>query len=304
MAETRFLVSGGDFRQDEGCLWFVTFHQEHGLRLEQELWIPHPDPALAVRGKGITGLVVEQNTAWACFSNCIVRISLPEAEILEVINDPGFNDLHQLAKTRNELIVANTGNETVDNICLEDSSISRIDLLGGELRARRPKRSRIEDTEPRLHHIVSAICDKSGQLLVGLGRQSRILNIDRWEWVGPRFPAPLHDVCCYAEGEVWCTTVDGHVHRISQGELARSWDLREHQPTVGWARGLAVTTLGLLVGTTAIRESNRDYYRMVSGLGVDRAGACLTWIPLQDGKSFCLHIPESEHRKVFSVVEI
>jgi len=165
----------------------------------------------------------------------------------------------------------------------------------------RPLRSQTQDTEPRLHHVVSAARAPAGELLIGLGRQARILNATSWEWVGPRFTAPVHDVLSYKEGTVWCTSVDGGVHCVETNGTVRSRALHDYLRAVGWTRGLAVTNQGVLVGTTAIRATNRDYYRMLSGSVADQVGSSLTWIPHDGSPVSTLPLPDAPHRKVFSI---
>ena len=85
-------------------------------------------------------------------------------------------------------------------------------------------------------------------------RQQRILNLTKWEWIGSKYSSPVHDVE-FIDGKIWFTTVGG---LISNSE--ETWDLSDYQSEIGWTRGLAVTDEGMYVGTTAIRESNHDYY--------------------------------------------
>ena len=221
----------------------------------------------------------------------MVRIELETGRVVESIRDPVFNDLHQLHPSPDGLVLANTGNESADLIDLRGRSIDRLDLLGPVLRVRRPSRSQREDTKPHLHHLSSACFDDSGALLLGLGRQARILDAARWAWIGPRFEAPLHDLCCDKQGGIWCTTVDGTVHQLPVDGSHRRWSLAAHQEVVGWTRGLAITPTGLLVGTTAVRDSNRDYFRSLTRSRVGRVDACLNWIPFDGGPSAVLELP-------------
>ena len=113
---------------------------------------------MAVRGKGITGLYVKEEYAWACFSNVVVKVSVADSAVVEVFKDDSFSDLHQLEYHSDKVFVANTGNESVDIISPIDRSIERIDFLG-ELRATRPNTSQTKDTKPHLHHIFKRLCE-------------------------------------------------------------------------------------------------------------------------------------------------
>ena len=47
-------------------------------------------------------------------------------------------------------------------------------------------------------------------------------------------------------------------------QLRNHLELADYQSEIGWTRGLAVTHEGMFVGTTAIRESNHDYYKIIT----------------------------------------
>jgi hypothetical protein len=298
-----FLVSGGDFRRTDGCLSFVDLDVGSGrLTLKREIWIKHPRPDLAVPGKGITGLCVDRDTAWACFSNLIACIRLPDAMVIDLIENEGFNDLHQMELYGSELLVANTGNESVDTVSLHNRTVARLDLLGTDLRALRKSHSQVANTEPHLHHVSSVAKNADGDLIVGLGRQARILNTTTWSWVGPRMHAPIHDVQVDSDGATWCTTVDGVVHRIN--ERMESWQICDARGDAGWTRGLALCDEGMLVGMTAIRDSNRDYYRMITRSNTSQADACLVWSAYGNGASAILGFPGGSFRKLFTVCRL
>lgn len=297
-----FVVSGGDFRRVDGCLSYVDLDDVTGqLTLRGESWIRHPQADLAVVGKGITGMCLDGEDAWVCFSNLIARVRLPEGVVLDLIEDEAFNDLHQLTRVHGGLLLANTGHESVDFISLPDKAIRRIDLLGTDLRSWRPARAQHEDTKPHLHHAASACLNKDGELVVGLGRQARVLNVTRWEWVSPHLQAGLHDAHYTHDGALWCTTVGGEVHRLDADGGQQTWHLGHYVDHVGWTRGLAVTDEGFLVGQTAIRESNRDYYRALVRAEVGNADARLVWVPSRGGQPQSLILPDPRHRKVFSI---
>ena len=221
--------------------------------------------------------------------------------MLELIEDEAFNDLHQLTKIEEGLLLANTGNESIDFISLPDTTIRRMDLLSSDLRALRPSRTQSEDIKPHLHHVASACLNSDGEVIVGLGRQARILNATRWEWIGPWLHAGLHDVHYTSDGALWCTTIDGQVHRLGEDGDHRTWQVGLYQDRVGWTRGLALTAGGMLVGTTALRESNRDYYQAMARSRGSTADACLAWIPFEKGQSAVIGFAGSGSRKVFSI---
>jgi len=291
----RILVSGGVFDQHYGILSVIS-HSSDGMEIESEHIIEHPIKEISVMGKGITGMALDGDYVWACFSNLIVKISLDDFSIQDMIENEYFNDLHSIEIHNNHLYIANTGNESVDIINLETRKLERIDLLGEGMRKRRPLYPQDQDTKPHLHHVSSVTVDDEGDLIIGLVRQQRILNLGKWEWLGGKHSSPVHDVESI-NGKIWFTTVGG---TISNSE--ESWNLADYQSELGWTRGLAVTDEGMYVGTTAIRESNQDYYKVITDSSTERIGAKICYIPFnENSETFELEVPNAGKRKVFSI---
>ena len=289
------LVSGGFFDQTLGLLTVIQKTDE-GMKIVSDNMIQHPKQEIAVRGKGITGIALDGDCVWACFSNVIVKISLDDFSIQDVIENEYFNDLHSIEIHNNHLYIANTGNESVDIINLETRELERIDLLGEAMRKVRPLYSQDQDTKPHLHHVSSVTIDEEGDVIIGLVRQQRILNLGKWEWLGGKHSSPVHDVE-YIDGKIWFTTVGGTISN-SEG----FWNLADYQSELGWTRGLAVTDEGMYVGTTAIRESNHDYYKVITDSPTERTGAKICYIPFnKNSETFELEIPNAGNRKVFSI---
>ncbi|MDC0556577.1 hypothetical protein OAO34_02195 [Candidatus Poseidoniaceae archaeon] len=292
------LVSGGFFDQTLGLLTVIEKTTE-GLVVVSDKEIQHPKPEIAVLGKGITGIAIDGDYVWACFSNVIVKISLDDFSIQDMIENEYFNDLHSIEIRHNHLYIANTGNESVDIINLETRELVRFDLLGEGMRKLRPLYSQDQDTKPHLHHISSVTIDEEGDVIIGLVRQQRILNLGKWEWIGGKHSSPVHDVE-YIDGKIWFTTVGG---TISNSE--EFWNLADYQSELGWTRGLAVTDEGMYVGTTAIRESNQDYYKVITDSPTERTGAKICYIPFnKNSETFELEVSMSETRKIFSIQQL
>ena len=301
-----FIIAGGDFLRTEGVLTKVGLDENRGkLELISEDWFEHPDTLLTVEGKGFTGLCLDGKSVWACFSNTIVLIDIDSKTIAKRLSDENFNDLHQIEMHGSKLYIANTGNESIDILDTKDDSIQRIDLLGSGLRSFKPDFHQHEDTKPHLHHLSSVTLNGDDELLLGLVRQSRIINLNSWNWIGPRMPGPVHDVYCDENDSIWCTSVPGQIHRFSNEGEHDIWEMKDYQEIVGWTRGLAITEQGILVGTTAIRESNADYFSSFTEQRVGQVPAMLTWIPFDRTKTHdSLLLPNPFTRKVFSVVEL
>ena len=292
---SRILVSGGFFDQTIGLLTVIEKTPE-GLVVVSDNEIEHPKPEIAVLGKGITGIAIDGDYVWACFSNIIAKVRFSDFVIVDVIEDKHFNDLHEITLHKNRLYVANTGYESVDIIDLTTKRIERIDLLGEGLRKNRSKYQQDQDSKPHLHHISSITIDDEENIILGMVRQQRILNLTKWEWIGSKYSSPVHDVE-FIDGKIWFTTVGG---LISNSE--ETWNLADYQSEIGWTRGLAVTDEGMYVGTTAIRESNHDYYKVITDSPTERTGAKISFLPLSNEDSIRTFEPHNAtNRKIFSV---
>ena len=292
---SRILVSGGFFDQTIGLLTVIE-KTAKGLVVVSDNEIEHPKPEIAVLGKGITGIAIDGDYVWACFSNIIAKVRISDFVIVDIIEDKRFNDLHEITLHKNRLYVANTGFESVDIIDLATKNIERIDLLGENIRKYRPEYQQDQDSKPHLHHISSITIDDEENIILGMVRQQRILNLTKWEWIGSKYSSPVHDVE-FIDGKIWFTTVGG---LISNSE--ETWNLSDYQSEIGWTRGLAVTDEGMYVGTTAIRESNHDYYRIITDSTTERTGAKICFISnknqdLNNG----IPLQKMENRKIFSI---
>ena len=292
---SRVLVSGGFFDQTIGLLTIIE-RTTDGLVVVSDNEIEHPKPEISVVGKGITGIAIDGDYVWACFSNIIAKIRISDFVIVDTIEDKHFNDLHEITLHNNQLYVANTGYESVDIIDLATKRIERIDLLGENIRKNRPEYTQDQDTKPHLHHISSITIDDDENIILGLVRQQRILNLTKWEWIGTKHSSPVHDVD-FIDGKIWFTTVGG---LISNSET--TWNLADYQSEIGWTRGLAVTHGGMFVGTTAIRESNHDYYKIITDSNTEKTGAKISFLNSLNGEeSITIELNDSKNRKIFSI---
>ena len=292
---SRVLVSGGFFDQTIGLLTIIE-RTTDGLVVVSDNEIEHPKPEISVVGKGITGIAIDGDYVWACFSNIIAKIRISDFVIVDTIEDKHFNDLHEITLHNNQLYVANTGYESVDIIDLATKRIERIDLLGENIRKNRPEYTQDQDTKPHLHHISSITIDDDENIILGMVRQQRILNLTKWEWIGTKHSSPVHDVD-FIDGKIWFTTVGGLI-----SNLETTWNLADYQSEIGWTRGLAVTHEGMFVGTTAIRESNHDYYKIITDSNTERTGAKISFLNSLNGEeSITIEINDSKNRKIFSI---
>ena len=109
----------------------------------------------------------------------------------------------------------------------------------------------------------------------------------------------VHDVD-FIDGKIWFTTVGG---MISNSET--TWNLADYQSEIGWTRGLAVTNEGMFVGTTAIRESNHDYYKIITDSNTEKTGAKICFISDKNHiLSSEIELRKMDSRKIFSIGNI
>lgn len=299
-----FLISGGNFNDPDGRLTLLTLDLETSqFSIDFDDRIVHPYPDIALSGKGVTGMFVQDECVWMCFSNTIVMRRLFQSSLEKVISDPNFNDLHQIEPTVDGFLIANTGNESIDRYYYNGEYINRTVFLSDELQLNRPKLSPTEDMKPHLYHISCACLNANSGRIVALCRQKRIMNLDTWTWVGPLMDSLIHDVQLVEDQSLWWTTISGEIWRsVDHSHAERVFDLKEHQSDIGWIRGLAITAEGVLVGTTAIRPSNSGYFHSQAGIEPHDTPSSVTWLPFDPSKqSLSLLMPEAENRKVFSI---
>lgn len=301
----RVIISGGDFTKTGGCLSIVEVNESaRTLVLESQFWLDHPRPHIAIVGKGITGACLASNGAWVCFSNLLAHVNLFTQQITDIIEDALFSDLHQLDLCHGQLVIANTGNESIDFVSLDQRTIHRFDLLGSTLRSQRPPVAQNRDTEPHLYHLAGATLNADGELLAAFGRHGRLMNVSNWSWIGPQMGRLVHDLQCSVDGSVWCTSVDGHIYKVNRAVKVDTWSIRDFQPSLGWTRGLTLLDQGMLVGTTAIRKGNRDYFQSQTTIAAQDAPSCITYVPYAGGAGVTLEWPQASSAKIFSIRQL
>ena len=262
----QFYVSGGHFDSLEGCIWIFSFHEEAGFTLLAERSISPPNSENLLSGKGITGLCISAGRCFASFYDRVVELDIltlapdgfPTFRVIGQFRDSDFNDLHGLRYQNGKLVVANTGNESIDTICLESRSVHRLNFLSDEMKLLNPRRGASIDTKPHLIHISDVMESQDGSLLASLVRQGRILNLTEWKWVGREYRAPLHDLF-ERDGHLFFTTVDGRIVVMQPNGTEHVHEVSKVVDDLGWVRGLLHCKQGYIVGSTAIRQSNSGY---------------------------------------------
>ena len=300
----KFLIAGGDFNETNGRLTWVSLDlNTNQFTLLKDEIVKHPNPKTAQSGKGLTGLVVDKESIWMCFSDVIISRYLHEQNFNKVIYHDDFTDLHQLEMCEKGILISNTGNESIDTLSLKDFHIEQRNFLSEELRGNRNRVCVDKDKKPHLYHISSACLNEKSELIVGFGRQNRVMNIDQWSWVSPFMKSLVHDVQMTKDHRIWWTSIDGEVYSSFKGDSKKVFDLKEHQSSVGWTRGLAITSRGVLVGTTALRDSNSGYFHSRTRLdNVENRSSCITWLPFDASEPVVMmEMPDGNTRKIFTI---
>ena len=118
MSVERFLVTGGFFDgSSEGYIGELSLRRDDDrveLAFEPRLICEPPEPKLRVVNKGFTGGSLHNGLLWLCSPNQVLGFSPSDYQLVRVIDDPGFNDLHHVLAEDHGLTVVNTGLESLD----------------------------------------------------------------------------------------------------------------------------------------------------------------------------------------------
>jgi hypothetical protein len=317
----RFLVTGGFFDgSSEGYIGELSLRSDGRrveLAFEPRLICEPPEPKLRVINKGFTGGSIHNDLLWLCSPNQVLGFSLSDFQLVRVVDNPAFNDLHHVLAEDSGLTVVNTGLESVDELDFE-GNLRRRRLLTSDARTRaRMSRSaefRTWNSHPHLMHPSHCARRDDGALLLTLVRQRRIVcsdgRDDDWGWGSPEFPGPPHDgfLARHAPSGrmcLWVTTVPGEVTACDpyDGQPIERWSLATRGAAHGWTRGLCVLEHGLLVGSTRIRASSADYFAQWNPTSADASRSAISYLPF-DGErpSVSVNVLHDRSAKVFSIL--
>lgn len=320
MSDERFVITGGFFDgTSQGYIGALTLRREAeqvSLHFEPRLVCEPPDPRLRVINKGFAGASIHGGLLWLCSANQVLAFSLDELELVRVIDDPAFNDLHHVLAEDERLWVVNTGLESLDELDHAGRLCSRR-LLTSDARTRarlaRREEFRTWDSHPHFMHANHCARRDDGALLLTFVRQRRIVCIepgrDDWDWASPEYPGPPHDgfIALHPPSGrrcLWVTTVPGEVIACdpSSGEIVERWSLAARGAALGWTRGLCVLEHGLLVGTTRIRASNAGYFSHWSEVAAERSRTAVSYVPFGAGAVVSVDVLHERSAKVFSIL--
>jgi MFS family permease len=145
---SRFIVTGGFFDDTpDGFIGQITLFRDVNGEASHMcfdlLQIVHPaDASLSLANKGLGGACWYEGNLWTCFPNQVVVFRPPSEaggrwDLIHTIDHESFNDLHHVSVAECGVIVANTGNESVDLFTFDGTLKSRVLLVDADLHRQR-----------------------------------------------------------------------------------------------------------------------------------------------------------------------
>jgi hypothetical protein len=168
------------------------------------------------------------------------------------------------------------------------------------MRTKTPEVSNDSNTKPHLHHVSTITYNHKNEMILGFFKQQRIINVDNWKQIGTMTPSPIHDLQFHNE-VLHCTTICGKIFSFT--EQTSIFDLSKYSIEIGWTRGLLISDDSFIVGTTAIRDSNSNYFNVLTNKKSRDVGAKVTWVPRESNRDPIHYIfNNSETRKVYTII--
>lgn len=335
----RLLVTGGYFDQSGEC--FVD-RVDPVLGTRERVLSFVPPEAHRLETKGFTGAAwFADGSIIVCSFDSVWRFEAPGTSPAGQLHQPDFNDLHavHVDPESRRIHVCNTGLDAVEVFDLdgvfvgryamtpawfeaarqEGAAISRDDLpsifrTGWKASERPPlteaaggyygpaNKAPFHRRKARDYKHPNHVMDVGGRLLVTLlaTREIRCLRTLR---TVAQLDAPPHDGV-WSDGELWVTTVDGRVHRVTldTGKPAMAVFDTAATGRVGWCRGLAVGPDWVAVGLTEVRSEPRYRWRDVP---FERTETSVLWLERASGRLLARVdlTDRARHSKVFALLE-
>jgi len=214
-----------------------------------------------------TGADIVGDKVYVCTKTEVIRYNALTWEPEFVISYPFFNDLHSVICKDNQLIVANTGRETVQYFDLNGKFIREVNMAytPPERRFRPDFDYRtVRDTKPHEVHI-NQVFDLHGEVWV-----TRLIPQDAVSVENPKKKIKIdvgqpHDGCVKND-KVFFTTTNGYVvvADINKLQVVRVIDLNSlygKDELIGWCRGVEVIGNYAFVAFTRIRETKHKTFK-------------------------------------------
>lgn len=314
----QFIVTGG-FRDEAspegyiGKLELLRDGTKTSLVFNPIIVTPPPNKNLALANKGFTGGTIHNNQLWVCSANQVLCYTLHDWQLIDVIDNALFNDLHHVLADDSGLYVVNTGLEAIDYLKPDGTLIKRVLLTSDkrtDFRISQANDFRLYNSEPHFMHANHCTKNERGDLLVTFTRQRRVVNLGDWSWSSPEYEAPPHDgkMAYYpphSQNYLWVTNVHSKIVACdNKHHIKKSWNLKDYYIPAGWVRGLAIMSYGMLVGISKITESNRNYYSGWHKQDFADSKTAIAYIPFDDKENsyFNVIFPERKAAKIFSII--
>ncbi|WP_461534727.1 hypothetical protein [Spongorhabdus nitratireducens] len=239
-----------------------------------------PSSNKEVRGKGITGLSwLDNDYLVACDFNRLIKLEYDSWNVVEVVEDSEFNDLHHLSVSKNRIYLANTGRDSIDVFDDRLNMIQRIDGLSEQEWKQRvtgdyevsgpyfdspcsglPFHSRRGPDKWHFNHVFKAGEGLEERIIATSFGARAMMDPETLEVISSKLPVQPHDGFVHGD-YLWVTTVSGTIYRAAINQplvFEPVVDLFAYAPHQGWCRGMYISGDKLFVGITAIYEkSNR-----------------------------------------------
>lgn len=318
MLKEEFIITGGFFDGSSkgyiGKIDLLKSDKGISLNFSVSLISEPPSEALRVVNKGFSGASIFNNVLWVCSSNQVLAYSLNDFKLIDVIDDPLFNDLHYVLAEKEGLYIVNTGLESLDFFGY-DGELKERTLLTSDKRtlyrtSDTSKDFRVLDSKPHFMHVNYCSRNLNGNMMLTFVRQRRIVDMETWEWASPEYGSSPHEgfIANFPVNNrscLWVSLVPGQiiVSDVITGEIVSKWDLGELKIPPGWTRGLCVLEHGLLVGVTKIRKSTAGYYSGWEQKDIDESRTTVSYIPFDTSDEVVtVDVLNENNAKIFSIL--
>lgn len=256
-------------RNSHSEIWQINTTTQQKKRLMVLPKSPYP-----VFAKGATGITwINEETLAVCDFNRIIKINRNTWSIVDEKNDSQFNDLHQISTYQNQLLISNTGRDSIDFLDFDFKSLSRHSLISEkDWQDRKSENYEVDDRYynnpgnlpffqrkvPDTHHInhVFQIDRFKNKIIVNCFYEKCLRDLKTFDIISNYLPNYIHDGVIYKD-HLWITTVSGKIYKAKL-ELPFKFevviDLFVTAPQHGWCRGLFFEKNHAYIGVTVLNN--------------------------------------------------
>ena len=239
----------------------------------------------------------------------VLVLSTIDWKIQRVISHPQFNDLHHVLVYDEQILICNTGLDSVLSLSMSGELQEQYTLMHSKIYQRYPLDTdfrQVLSTKPHNVHPNYLFIDPHGELFVTCFFQRKAINLQNPHNAFAIEVGNPHDGFLY-NGQIFFTTTNGHIvifdaltrEKIADYDLKKLWNKGD---VLGWCRGICVVDDRLFVGFSKIRETqSKEFVRWIKNgfttvassriVEVDlTTGARLQDIPLPDDSAPIFHL--------------